>query len=81
MSPLSKKNFKLEEETMIDLNELSEADKGINFSPERNKNFDKSDLFEEYQTKQQLLIKNKEIKRELDENFYQRTGIKGRLIK
>ncbi len=81
ISPLSKKKFNLEEETMIDLEELSEANKNVCFSPIRNTDSTEPNLYLEYQRKFQFETEAKQIKREIDESIYQRTGIKGRLIK
>lgn len=80
-SPLSKKKFNLEEETMIDLEELSEANKNVCFSPIRNTDSAEPNLFQEYERKLQFEKEAIKIKREIDESYYQRTGIKGRLIK
>jgi hypothetical protein len=79
-NPLSDKNFNLEEEMMIDIDDLTQANINNSFSPLRNSDSEQS-LFIEYIN----ILNNerlaREIKKERAENYYQKTGIKGKLIK
>lgn len=81
LSPLNKENFLLKEDCMIDIDELSQDNETVNFSPSRNTDFLEPSLYIEYKTKYDEEKKRMEIKKEMEERHYRETGIKGNFIK